>query len=87
MRGFSQRSIEELAKAESNLGPGGAPRRPRGWLGASSVLGFVLVIVLLVLMADRTDPGDEPPVSPTPSHGAVASLVLPGYASGAVADR
>lgn len=63
-----QRSVEELVRAETRNGPSGAPpRRPRTSMGASGVLGFVLVLVLFVLASDCAgeQAASEPTVSPT----------------------
>lgn len=69
-----QRSLEELVKAETRSGPGGEPRRPRTWgLGAAGVLGFLVVLFLALLLGECGGPADEPDVSPTPSHGVVAT--------------
>ena len=72
-RGFHQRTVEELARSETGMGRGpgrgrepGPPGRPRMWLGAAGLLGFLLVSLLLVLVLDCAGPGDPVEVSPSP---------------------
>lgn len=63
-----QRLVEEVVRAETRNGPSGAtPRRPRTSMGASGVLGFVLVLVLFVLVSDCAveQATSDPTVSPT----------------------
>ena len=73
--GFHQRSTEELVKSATGLDrqPGGGhgpepPPRPRRWLGAAGLLGFIAVAMLFVLFLDCAGPGDSADASPAPSE-------------------